>query len=246
LLRNLTPEEKQIKIRTELENSQKQLPVFKKVLDFKIWDRELPKTSTKKIKRNKLEVEINSKTKDAKTNESEDFLFNEQEAHIASLIGKFLKESNLEINYHTNLQNDLGIDSIMKIELISEIEKDLDISIPEEIIYTIESFPDLIQTINTFSEKSELEDAHHEQDEIIKEPGRITKIISSSLIFGFLKLLFKIELINGNRIPATDTFIIAANHASMLDLPVVSAILAKKVRKQISARQHTIISTKSH
>ena len=40
-------------------------------------------------------------------------------AHIAFLIGKFLNVSNTVIDHQTNLRNDLAIDSIMKIELIS-------------------------------------------------------------------------------------------------------------------------------
>ena len=234
LLKGLSLEEKRSKIRQELENYQKKLPAFKKVLDFEIWNEELPKTSTKKVKRKTLEIQVNSKSKEDKAEVSDNFLLNDQEAHIAFLIGKFLNVSNIEIDHQTNLRNDLGIDSIMKIELISDIEKDLNISIPEEIIYTIESFADLIQTINNYSEKTETEETQAKQEEITKEPGIITKAISSFLIFGFLKLLFKIEIVNGDRIPETGTFIIVANHASMLDFPVLSAILPRKVRKVIS------------
>ena len=234
LLKGLSLDDKRSKIRQELENYQKNLPAYKKVLDFEIWNEELPKTSTKKVKRKTLEIQLNSKTKKDKAVGSDNFLLNNQEAHIASIIGKFLNESNIEIDHKTNLRNDLGLDSIMKIELISDIEKDLNISIPEEIIYTIESFTDLIQTINNYSEKSETEETQVKQEEITKEPGIITKVISSILIFGFLKLLFKIEIVNGDRIPQTGTFIIVANHASMLDFPVLSAILPRKVRKVIS------------
>ncbi len=234
LLKGLSLEEKRSKIRQELENYQKKLPPYKKVLDFEIWNEELPKTSTKKVKRKTLETQVNSKSKENNAKVSDNFLLNDQEAHIAFLLGKFLNVSNTEIDHQTNLRNDLGIDSIMKIELISDIEKDLNISIPEEIIYTIESFADLIQTINNYSEKTKTEETQAKQEEITKEPGKITKAICSFLIFGFLKLLFKIELVNGDRIPQTGAFIIVANHSSMLDFPVLSAILPGKVRKVIS------------
>lgn len=234
MLKNLTHDEKRLKIRQDLESYQKKLPAYKKVLDFEIWNEELPKTSTKKIKRKTLEILVNSNLKENIAEVSKNIVLNDQEAHVAFLIGKFLNESNFKVDHQTNLRNDLGIDSIMKIELISEIEKDLGISIPEEIIYTIESFDDLIQVTLNYSEKTETKEIQANQDEIAKEPGKITKAICSFLIFGFLKILLKIETVNRDRIPQAGTFIIAANHSSMLDFPVLSAILPPKVRKTIS------------
>ena len=129
------------------------------------------------------------------------------------------------ISLTSQLASDLGIDSLQKVELICAIERKLNIRFPEEKDYEISTFGDLVKQTESFK-PGELP---AETDWDKKSKGILIKkkifLITRLTMLIFLKLFFKFYLrlkISGQKnIPADKSFIIAANHTSHLDMPLV-------------------------
>jgi len=229
-----------LKIKEELEYYQKSLPSYKKVLQFELSDKELPKSSTKKIKRKLVEDSVQNKHIDKIEIKDRERLTDEKEILVAGIIKRFLKRPELELGRNTYLRDDLGIDSIMKIELLCDIEKEIHISIPEESIYNIETFSDLINTLyyqKVDKERVELKEITIDiPDEKLKgRPVKVTKTVTMNIISGLLQKYFRLKVKNLSLLPKSGNYIIAANHTSMLDFPLLCSTLPKHVRKTISA-----------
>ena len=65
---------------------------------------------------------------------------------LYDMLRPFIKE-NIELNEETDLTEDLGLDSMKIMELLSTIEDSLDISIPLNILFEIHTIKDFAKQI---------------------------------------------------------------------------------------------------
>ncbi len=68
---------------------------------------------------------------------------------IADLIANELSVSKQQINIQTNIQNDLGADSLDAVELIMSIEDSFHITIPEDIAMNLKTVGDIVNFLET-------------------------------------------------------------------------------------------------
>lgn len=68
---------------------------------------------------------------------------------IAELIANELSVSKQQINIKTNIQNDLGADSLDAVELIMSIEDSFHITIPEDIAMNLKTVGDIVNFLET-------------------------------------------------------------------------------------------------
>lgn len=68
---------------------------------------------------------------------------------IADLIANELSVSKQQINIKTNIQNDLGADSLDAVELIMSIEDSFHITIPEDIAMNLKTVGDIVNFLET-------------------------------------------------------------------------------------------------
>ena len=224
LLGGMQREEIRAKIKQELEEYQRDFPLYKKVSAFEIWDQELPKTTTRKIKRKLLADAIGKQEPgQIAAAEAMDLLA----SRIRSIVAATVDIPESAIRWESSLAADLGIGSLMKIEVLSALDRKLGVYIPEEYSYKIETFGELVSTTRSHSESPEavrtdflFSDA--ELSHVIKENPlfRITRFISSVLFLCISKLYFGLEVKHRDRVPKSGSFIIAPNHTSLLDFPL--------------------------
>jgi len=243
LLRGVRKREKTSKIKKELEEYQKDVALYKKVSSFEIWDKELPKTSTRKIKR-KLLADIIAKQKlgEVEVKETEEMdLF---ASRIRSIVAKTADVPETSIGWESNFAADLGIDSLMKIELLCELDKELGVYIPEEYSYQIEIFRDLVSTTQKYSEAPGVAHADllfsgtkGDVSDIIKENllFKMTRFFTSIILFHIAKFYFNLKIKHRDRVPKKGSFIIAANHTSLLDFPLIYISLPPHTMKDMTA-----------
>lgn len=233
------------RIASEISRLSENLAEYKRIMDFIIWNDELPKTSTRKIKRKILIELINERGKKEETVEATKFVEtaelveDEFTAALREVLVDIAKVERSLIKPYSHLYNELGMDSLMKIELLCAVEKHLGIRIPDEIAYEVNTFADLVR----FSEEYKQGRA---DDVTIKEKD-IYPVINKSILVSltralsyfafkiFAKIYFRLKIEGSKNIPKGQSFIIAANHSSHLDFPVIFSSLPYSKMKDVVA-----------
>ena len=102
--------------------------------------------------------------------------------------------------------------------------------IPDEYSYQIETFRDLVLTTQNYSEAPGavradflFSDIKGDLSDIIKENPlfKITRFMSSVLLFHISKFYFNLRVKHRDRVPKKGSFIVASNHTSLLDFPLI-------------------------
>lgn len=226
------------KINSEILRLGVNLAEYKRIMDFDIFYDELPKTSTRKIKR-KVLLELISKA--APEGEKEEFIeaVEIKEDDFALKLRKIisgLARIPLErVTINAALYNDLGVDSLMKVEILTSMQKEFGINIPDSLSYEINTLGDLIKFAKEYQagRSEDKEDENREIDNFVnkKVKFKLTHDAAYFIFKAFFKLYFNKTVIGLENIPANGSFIIAANHTSLLDFPLIMTSLPyEKIR----------------
>ena len=242
------------KIRWILENLSKELPSYKRIMGFTIAKEELPKTRLGKLKRYEIkagylplsgagESETNQLKKEAALAKE-----NIPLEPLAEEIIKFLSQQlKTKVSLNDHLELDLGIDSLIRVELAIALEKRFNINIPDADFSEIFTVKELIAKIgsllNTGQEKlkpsiqpvwSQIIQKEPKQeilDKINLHPGITDKIISFLLLnltLLVLKIFWRLEIKGRENLPRDKPFILCPNHASYLDGFVAASSVGMK------------------
>jgi len=230
------------KIARELARFGENLAEYKRIIDFDLWDDELPKTSTRKIKRKVLLEMVARKDTEGGAGERGEFVEGmcAQEDGLTRLLRQVVcdvaKVPQEKIVLTANLYNDLGIDSLMKVELFAAIERKEGIDIPDRLAYEVNTFADLVKFTREYKSGRHGDELGMYSDitEFIRSHARFKA--SHGAAYFMFRAAFSVYLrrrIEGiENLPKEDSFIIAANHSSMLDFPLILTSLPyAKMRK---------------
>jgi len=197
----------------ELARLSQNLAEYKRISDFMLYFDELPKTSTRKIKRKEVATLIENIEKD----------------RGAEVGGEFLESMEFKEDETSYLYSDLGIDSLQKVELICSIEKRLQANISDQIAYEIATFKDLVRFVKEYKEgRRDLADDLGADVRGILKKNRIfylSRLFTVIILKFFFKTYLKVKVRGGRNIPRQGSFIIAANHCSHLDFPILFSSL---------------------
>ena len=202
---------------------------YKKVLDYKLVEDELPKTRLGKTKRfmlpdlYKKDEKVKEKVEEPQTQE-----YQAIKEFVAKLKG-------FEPGPEENLELDLGMDSLDKVELLAYVESTFGIKIDEE---KFAEMPNLKLLSEYISEKAEFfMNSEVDWKKIIdKAPNREIKngwLINAlrPLIYVILKMYFRLKIDRTNKI-SDEPQIFVANHQSFVDALVLGALIPSKIQKK--------------
>ena len=202
---------------------------YKKVLDYKLVEDELPKTRLGKTKRfmlpdlYKKDEKVKEKVEEPQTQE-----YQAVKEFVAKLKG-------FEPGPEENLELDLGMDSLDKVELLSYVESTFGIKIDEE---KFAEMPNLKLLSEYISEKAEFfMNSEVDWKKIIdKAPNREIKngwLINAlrPLIYVILKMYFRLKIDRTNKI-SDEPQIFVSNHQSFVDALVLGALIPSKIQKK--------------
>ena len=212
-----------------IENYNLTAPNYKKVLDYKLVENELPKTRLGKTKRfmlpdlYKKDEKVKEKVEEPQTQE-----YQAIKEFVAKLKG-------FEPGPEENLELDLGMDSLDKVELLAYVESTFGIKIDEE---KFAEMPNLKLLSEYISEKAEFfMNSEVDWKKIIdKAPNREIKngwLINAlrPLIYVILKVYFRLKIDRTNKI-SDEPQIFVANHQSFVDALVLGALIPSKIQKK--------------
>lgn len=220
------------------------LPFFKRVRVMHITPYELPRTATRKVKRNEVvkilqSMELKSKKiakLRAEANGDETGLW------LRKIIASVTNRPLSEIRFDTRLV-DLGFDSLMFVELQAAIEDAGGKVISPDRLSEAQTVSELLNSIQRVDKTKDISDEivtqeKQEDEEETRLPwlvrqvgGALIDLAQTAIYDGILETIIE----GRTNIPVHTNFIVAPNHASHLDTGLVKKALGKEVADQTVA-----------
>ena len=252
-------------IRFDIESISAKIPSTKRIGSYEIWQDPLPRTTTRKLKRFEMEKRVRANQKkgqpdfearSAPSLSAEDAQWLEQPEVQQAL--KIIRESSKSapevIRPSDNLELDLGLDSMQRIELLVAVEKELGGDVEESAmaeIYTVRQLVDAIResaaggkTRATSSQqpagwKSVLQEEPTDPEVLaLARPGGVAEhflyaAFQPIQIFAYDR--FHLRVSGLEKLPTQGPYIISSNHQSYLDPVVLASILPWRVFRNLFA-----------
>jgi long-chain acyl-CoA synthetase len=238
-------------IRFDVEGLSAKLPSTKRIAGYEIWQEDLPRTSTRKLKRFEIEKRVRAGKHDGDgaeaeiskplTNEDKSWLEESENQRAIKVIREYSPDHPEKISPTDNLELDLGLDSMRRVELLVAVEHELGGDVEESRlsdIYTVRELVDAVRE-SVASGKSPAkqfagwsailrEDPTEPAVLAITEPRPFTDrlIFVLTRLFKLVwKIFSRIEVEGLDNLPREGSFLLCSNHQSFLDpLPLLSVL----------------------
>lgn len=226
-------------IKREINVLSSKLPSYKRIMGYRIVTETLPRTSLGKIRRFMVKEFLQGKKKpEIKQISAEDRVIM-QDPSVRKMI-TYLKgvTKNEIINLDDNLELDLGIDSLQRVELVVAMEEIFGTKFPEGFGAEVISVRDLIKKllelkgtsaervkVNRWPKVFEAEPDEEDKDRVGLNQGVISKIFLTSglvILKAISKVAFRLEVRGLENLPQPP-YIITPNHTSLVDGFVVAS-----------------------
>ena len=252
-------------IRFDIEGLSPRIASTKRIGSYEIWQEDLPRTTTRKIKR--FEVEKKAKANQAKkvaenselpaekplTEDEAAWLDQPDVQRALKVVRETARSAPPTLRPTLNLELDLGLDSMQRVELLSRLEEELGGNLEETRLAEIYTVRDLVDAVLesaasgagkgtrvTFAGwKSILaEDPDDPEILALAHPNRVTDTFwfLLSRIFQLIALdRFDLKVSGIDKLPKTGPYIISSNHQSYLDPLILASVLPPDVFRRLFA-----------
>jgi len=252
-------------IRFDIEGLSPRIASTKRIGSYEIWQEDLPRTTTRKIKRFEVEkrVRVNQAKKLADDSElpAEKRLTADEAAWLdqpdvqrgLKVVRETARSAPPTLRPTLNLELDLGLDSMQRVELLSRLEEELGGNLEESQlteIYTVRDLVDAVlrsaasgagsSTRVTFAGwKSILAEDPDDPDVLaLAHPNRVTDtfwFLLSRLIQLIARDRFHLKVSGIEKLPQAGPYIISSNHQSYLDPLILASVLPADVFRRLFA-----------
>jgi long-chain acyl-CoA synthetase len=228
-------------VRRKLENHFREvslkLPYYKRIKALHLWDAELPKTATRKIKRKPVSQELKRLESIARAGPTkQDAASSDPRAWLYDLVAQVANVRPERVTASSRLSADLGFDSLMFSELGAALESaGVQLGAIEDVmgVSTVEDLARLVSHGGTHApEKKAASPVQRMKEKISEEeitlPDPIAEIGRRILRQGqraIYEQLFHVRVFGESYIPKGGNFIVTANHSSHLDMGLVKHAL---------------------
>ncbi|RJP35753.1 MAG: hypothetical protein C4547_09055 [Phycisphaerales bacterium] len=233
------------------------LPSHQRISTFHFWERELPKTSTLKAKRGIIRNMLLSRGEAAPPSQpgARDHAVHTVKNAVAfrcirSILSRISRHPADAIAPHMHLLLDLGIDSIARLEVISDVEAHFKLRINEKTAAELVRVSDLIALVGDRKPIANAKRDRALMRQTILSNGR-TEPVNGHLpaplkpvrwaVRGGAALLMKtyvrVDVYGRQNVPGAGAFILAPNHSSHLDSPAVIEAVGGRRRVWIAAAE---------
>jgi long-chain acyl-CoA synthetase len=242
-------------IRFEMEGRSVGLVPPKRVLGYEVWMEPLPRTSTGKLKRFEIERRVRQGAA-TRAEGPEAFVSDEdrewaalpENAPVVAVIQRAARDGAIA-RPDANLELDLGLDSMERIELLSELEQRFRANVPEHESHRIFTVRELVEAIRTYGSAGTGEETASAWATILAndppESPHLASLlhsrpVASAVLFVLLRLLLRaarlvmrLEVSGREHLPAQGPYLISPNHQSYLDSFLVAGTLPFPVFRQL-------------
>ena len=252
-------------IRFDVEGLSQKIASTKRIGSYEIWQDDLPRTSPRKIKRFEVEKRVRTSQADKLFDDSElqaekpltadESAWLEQSTVQRGL--KILREAapsapqNLRPAH--NLELDLGLDSMQRVEVLSHLEEELGGNVEESQLAEIYTVRDLLDAVlnsaasgastparTTFAgwtailneeptdpEVLALQDSNPAFDTVWYPISRVIQMVARDL--------FRLRVSGIENLPRSGAFILCSNHQSYIDPVIMTGVLPREIMEKTFA-----------
>jgi long-chain acyl-CoA synthetase len=246
-------------IRFDIESLSTQLPSSKRIGSYEIWQESLPRTTTRKLKRFEVEKRVRASQAEGRLGNADVGSEKPLSAEDAAWLGqpdvqralKVMREAarNKSVTIHPsdNLELDLGLDSMQRVELLVVLEQEIGGDLEESRlseIYTVRELVDAMRESGTGSKagtprtqfagwKAVLQEEPSDPELLAllrRQPFADTCwFVASRLAQIIARDRFHLRVKGMEKLPARGPFIICSNHQSFLDPIILASVLSRQV-----------------
>ena len=250
-------------IRFDIENLSQQIASTKRIASYEIWQEDLPRTSTRKIKRFEVEKKVQENQARKQTNDSElsadqpltddetAWLEQPQVQRALKIVREIVPNVPPMLRPRHNLELDLGLDSMQRVELLTRIEEKMGGNVDESQLAEIYSIRDLVDAVlqsagsgagarTTFAGwKAILAEEPRDLDVAALAPPRPFSEAFWFMVFQLMQVvardLFRLRVQGLENLPRTGPFILSSNHQSYIDPFVLASVLPEEIFRRAFA-----------
>ena len=249
-------------IRWDVEGFSAELASTKRIGSYEIWQDDLPRTTTRKLKRFEIEKRARANQSSGKNDEISDaadrplnaeetaWLENAEVQRALKVMREHSKTAAPVIRPGDNLELDLGLDSMSRVEVLVALEQEIGGDVEESQlgeIYTVRELVDAIrESAASGSALSRTEFAgwkavlHQDPDDpavlALKNSGQFGEVVLyflTRIVQLFSRLFFRLRVEGLDKLPASGPFILSSNHQSYLDPVIMASVLPWKAFRGI-------------
>jgi len=226
-------------LRFDIENISVHLPAHKRILSYEIQMEALPRTPTRKLKRFAVERRLKSQKAEDVVSEAPELTEEEKAwsaqpevARALEVLRKAAHEKNA-VRADANLELDLGLDSIERVEVLTNLEQLFGTRIPTETAHAIYNVRQLVEAVRsqgstnakpqTANAWSKLLEELPDNDPLFRDllkPYPVMTFAGFVLlkIWGFAgRLLLRFRVTGIENLPSEGAYLICPNHETYLD-----------------------------
>jgi long-chain acyl-CoA synthetase len=253
-------------IRFDIEGLSPQIASTKRIGSYEIWQEDLPRTTTRKIKRFEVEKRVKAnqarKLSDDPELPAEKPLTNDEAAWLdlpdvqrgLKIIRETARTAPPTMRPALNLELDLGLDSMTRVELLSHLEEELGGNVEESQLTEIYTVRDLLDAVlksaasgaggpgtrPTFAGWHAIlaEDPDDPDVLALTHPNRLTDAfwyLVSRLMQVVARDRFQLKVTGLENLPKNGPYILSSNHQSYLDPLILASVLPPDVFRRTFA-----------
>lgn len=240
-------------IRFEIEALSHKIASTKRLGSYDVWQEDLPRTTTRKLKRFEIEkkvrelkhgdtAEVATEKEAPLSADEQSWLQREDVKRALAIVRESSRNHLAEIHPTHNLELDLGLDSMQRIELLTALEQQLGGEVPESRLGEIYSVRDLVDAVLASAERGEghVGAAMPPWSTILSEPVTDPEVLALArhnifaesfffmlgrLIYLFALDRFHLKIRGFENLPEKGPYLLCSNHQSYLDPLVLTGAL---------------------
>jgi long-chain acyl-CoA synthetase len=243
-------------IRLDIEALSHKIASTKRLGGYDVWQEDLPRTTTRKLKRFEIEKRVRELQKkpgeadlDAErplTDDERVWLQREDVKRALAVVRESARSRVGSILPRHNLELDLGLDSMQRVELLTEIEQRLGVDVPESRLAEIYTVRELVDAVL----ESHGEGKHSAQatapgwSTILDEPANDPDVLAlaqhnlfaeivffllGKIIFMFALDRFHLRVRGVENLPEKGPYLLCSNHQSYIDPLILGGVLPWRI-----------------
>jgi long-chain acyl-CoA synthetase len=250
-------------VRFDIEGLSAKLPSTKRIGSYEIWQEDLPRTTTRKLKR--FEIEKRARANQSKgqvaepaisaerplTTEEAAWLDQPDARRALKLIRNAARSAPDVIRPTDNLELDLGLDSMQRVELLVELEQEFGADVNESRlseIYTVHDLVELVRESATAGKVTTMRPQFAGWKAVLQEEPTDPDVLALArpqpvrepFLYALSRLAqlvafdrFPLRVTGLDKIPARGPYIISSNHQSFLDVVIMGSLLPWQVFREL-------------
>ncbi len=249
-------------IRFDIEGLSAKIASTKRIGSYEIWQEDLPRTTTRKLKRFEIEKKVRAnqgKSSDADisaeqplTAEDEAWLERPEVQRALPILREASTTQPETIRPKDNLELDLGLDSMQRVELLVALEKELGGDVEESRLAEIYSVRELVDTVleSAATGKSVTRTEFAGWKALLAEDPTDPEVLALARPKPFAELFwfgvsriaqmitydrFHLKVEGIEKLPEKGSYILSSNHQSFLDPLILASLVPWKVFERVFA-----------